>query len=158
MASGKAFVAVQKAKDLARRTNAASIDLAKALSVAEQQQPGNLKEMIAGAALRQRRGYNLLEIGNRFADPRYTRDELARIGWTKLVVIARCTAPGAEADGIDLARRHTAKELEEILKSGRERERPRRIASTSGSAPRSIRCFHPSSASSGRNRERAGTA
>jgi hypothetical protein len=109
--------ATDEAKRLANAANSAPIDLARALWNAERQQPGAARELARSSGLGLRKAYYLLQIWGRLSGLRLSRSTMARVGWTKLALVANHAEPGAEKDALDLAEQHTAKELETYLRT-----------------------------------------
>jgi hypothetical protein len=100
--------------ELARQKNSTPIDLAEALWAADQEEPSNLKSIIEETGLGRRRAFYLLKIWCRFA--RLERELLVELGWKKLSIVAKYSPPGKERRGLSLARKHTSRELEAIMR------------------------------------------
>lgn len=113
---------LSRARKLAAQIDATPIDLAEALWKAEKAQPGYIRQIVKedGARLKYRRARYLVSVWDRFAGLGFPRELLARVGWTKLALIARHCPAGMEASWLEFAQpgRSTVKELEEKLKNG----------------------------------------
>jgi hypothetical protein len=118
MTSRRRSSAYRKAQGLAKCPNPTPIDLAEALWQAEQEEPGSLKAICEDTGLGTRKAYYLLEIWERFSGLNIQKRLLVDVGWTKLALMAKHSAPGMEPTWLDLAQRHTVKELEAMLKEG----------------------------------------
>lgn len=117
--------AYRKAEELATRANAAPIELAEAIWVAEQQEPGSLKRIVDNTGLGLRKAYYLLGIWERFANQNISREVLVDVGWTKLSIIAKHPNEGIDEGWVDHGQRYTAKELEAFLLQGGPQDKPK---------------------------------
>jgi hypothetical protein len=116
---------IRAAAELALRPHVADLELADALWRAERAAPGSLMRVVALSGLGRRKAYYLIAIWRRFVDLPVERAWLARIGWTKLAIIARQVPAGEEHAALEIACTTTTRELPRVLKGGR-RDRPKR--------------------------------
>jgi hypothetical protein len=115
----------RKIAALAQRPNTGVLELAEALAKAralsappEGDRPSIADLMQLTDLSRRAIGY-LIKVWQRFGTLDIPRDRLAKVGWTKLAVIAETCEPGDELDALARAESSTVKDLPRHLKSGR---------------------------------------
>lgn len=69
----------------------------------------------------------LISVWERFGNLNISKDRLARVGWTKLAIIAEHCDPGDELQALNVAQTCTAKELPALLKGARPRAKKRTV-------------------------------
>lgn len=109
---------IRAAAELALRPHVADLELADALWRAEEAAPGSLMRVVARSGLGRRKAYYLVAIWRRFATLPVERALLARVGWTKLAIIARAVPAGEERAALDIALATTSRDLPRVLKGG----------------------------------------
>jgi hypothetical protein len=131
---------IRAAAELALRPHVADLELADALWRAEQAAPGSLMRVVELSGLGRRKAYYLVAIWRRFATLPVERALLAKVGWTKLAIIARQVPAGEELSALDMARTTTTRDLPRVLRGGR-RDRPKRHSVLLRLSPTQYRVF-----------------
>ena len=124
MKTGKSSSAalIKKIQRLAARADDGSLELAEALYDARalpkttRSGPPSFADLVEITRLSRRTVHYLIAIWERFEGLNIPPDRLARVGWTKLAVIAGLCEPGEELKALDVAETHTIKELPAVLK------------------------------------------
>jgi len=136
----KIETAVRKAKALAQRRDSSPFDLAEALWCAEREGKGSIARIVEETGLGSRRARYLRKVWGRFAGQGIDRDLLEDVGWTKLALIESLTSPGVDPGWLDLAQRNTVKELDAILRGGRQ-DKPKAHSVLLRLSPRQYKTF-----------------
>ncbi len=124
---------MKKIQRLAARTDGNSLELAEALCEARALPKTNeagwltFADLVEITKLSRRTLNYLISVWKRFGDLDIPRDRLARVGWTKLSIIAKKCDPGDELQALDIAETCTAKELPALLKGARPRAKKRTV-------------------------------
>lgn len=137
---GRADAAVRDARELVLRPDSTPLDLAEALWRAEKQKKGNIARIVEETGLGHRKALYLKKVWQRFAGQDIPRHLLVDVGWTKLALIESLTDPGADLGWLDLAQRNTVKELDAILRGGRQ-DKPKAHSVLLRLSPRQYRTF-----------------
>jgi hypothetical protein len=124
MTKSKAVALLKKIERLARTPDHGALELAEVLAEArtlphppEGDRPPLAELMQITGLSRRAIGY-LIKVWDRFGNLDIPSDRLAKVGWTKLAVIADACEPGDELDALALAESSTVKDLPRLLKSG----------------------------------------
>ena len=123
----------KRVQALASKDDDSKIELAEALSdLRDLPRPPDgdrptLDELVDLTELSKRAVCYLLKVWLTFSDLGIPRDRLARIGWTKLAVIAESCEPGEEEQALAIADTCTVKELPALLKGRRRKKKPRTV-------------------------------
>ena len=117
----------QKALKLAKQVDESPLDLAQAIWTLHNREPSRISDLIAESGMSRRKAYYLISVRSRFPEPKFKRETLATVGWTKLAILAKDCPEGKEEWGIKLAlkKEATAKALPAMLKEGKTAKRTR---------------------------------
>jgi len=94
------------------------IELALRLAKLEDAKPGSVADLGSARPSERRKLYYLLSVGRWMTPIGQPKSRFARIGWTKLAILAEYTGPLAARSLLAHAEKHTAAELPAILKMG----------------------------------------
>jgi hypothetical protein len=123
----------KRVQSLAAKDDDSKIELAEALSdLRDLPRPPDgdrptLDDLVELTELSKRAVCYLLKVWKTFSDRSIPRDRLARIGWTKLAVIAENCESGEEEQALAIADACTVKELPALLKGRRRKKKPRTV-------------------------------
>ena len=118
MALKQPSAAVKRITKLLDTPNENRIDLALALAKLEEAKPGTLAALGNARPSERRTLYYLLDVGRWLTPLGQPKSRLARIGWTKLAILAEYSGPLSPHSLLAQAEKHTAAELPAILKAG----------------------------------------
>ena len=123
----------KKIQHLAARADDGPLELAEVLCEARalprttKGERPTLAEVVEITKLSRRTLNYLISVWERFGDLDIPLDRLARVGWTKLAIIAENCEPGDELQALEIAETCTAKELPALLKGDRPRAKKRSV-------------------------------
>jgi len=123
----------KKIQRLATRTDDGSLELAEALcdarALPKTTQGGRptITELVELTGQSKRTVCYLLAVWLRFREVDIPRDQLTRIGWKKLAVVAEQCEPGNELQALEIAETCTAKELPARLQGDSETKKKRTV-------------------------------
>jgi hypothetical protein len=119
----------KRVETLATQGDDSMIELAEALAdlraISKPERP-TFDDLVDLTKLSRRTIFYLLKVWGSVSDFDIPRERLARVGWTKLAVIAENCEPDEVEQALDLADRYTAKELPALLQG----DAPKRKART----------------------------
>ncbi len=130
---GSSAALKKKIQRLAAGTDDGRLELAEALCEARalprtpKGERPTLADLVEITKLSRRTLNYLISVWKRFGDLDIPRDRLARVGWTKLAIIAEHCDPGDELQALDIAQTCTAKELPALLKGTRRTSKKRTV-------------------------------
>ena len=119
----------KKITAIAKKAGTGSLELAAVLWEARnpppmpKRKPATYEELIEVTGLSRRALIYLVQVWDRFGDVGHDKEQLDRIGWTKLAVIAENCDLGEDEQAMLLAEKHTAKELPAVLKGAKARKK-----------------------------------
>jgi hypothetical protein len=94
------------------------VDLARTLRQLQDQDADLFARVLAARNMRPRKAYYLIEIDRRLSGLAIPKARLAKIGWTKLQLVAKFLLPENYEHFLSLAEQHTVRQLKVILEGG----------------------------------------
>ena len=105
-----------KALNLSKDFDDNFLDLAKTLRQLLDRDPEMFRDVWTKTNLGRRKAYYLVEVSRTFDSLPVSRARLKKIGWTKLQIIGKHATKENVSELLDLAEKHTTKELEALMK------------------------------------------
>ena len=105
-----------KAMELSKDFDDNFLDLAKTLRQLLDRDPEKFRDLWTKTNLGRRKAYYLVEVSRTFDPLPGPKSRLKKIGWTKLQVIGKHVTKDNLGEMLDLAEKHTAKELESLMR------------------------------------------
>ena len=125
----------EKALELSANVPVNFMELGRAMTQLHDRDPGLFRQLAAKSNMGLRNAYHLIEVSRTFEPLVIPRDQLRKIGWSKLQLIAKHVTPNTLDALLQLAEDTTAKDLERHVR----REKP------AGNAHCVLRYFSPKS-------------
>ena len=122
-----------KALELSANVPDNFVELGRALSQLYDRDPNLFRQLATKSNMGLRKAYDLIEVSRTFEPLAIPRDQLRKIGWPKLLLIAKHVTPNTSDALLQLAEDTTAKDLERHMRG----EKP------AGNAPCVLMYFSP---------------
>jgi hypothetical protein len=112
----KALALHEKALELSANVPDNFVELGRALSQLYDRDPNLFRQLVAKSNMGQRKAYDLVEVSRTFEPLAIPRDQLRKIGWPKLQLIAQHVTPNTLKALLRLAEENTVEDLRHNLR------------------------------------------